>query len=101
MGIAEPGPGDAEWNALPVPGSDDRIVLFAYPEGGRGDSRNLARVTSADEVFWRADVPDPGSNDTYVEVRWRDGRLTANSWSCYFVELDPYTGVLLSSTFTK
>jgi hypothetical protein len=99
VGVSEL-PGAPEWHALSVPGSDDRIVLFEYPEGD-GDSRNLVRMTSEGHVVWRAELPDPGSNDAYVEVRWRDGRLTANSWSCFLVELDPDTGQLLSATFTK
>jgi hypothetical protein len=76
-------------------------VLFVYPEGGDADCRNLVRLTPQNRIVWRAEVPDPGSNDTYVAVRWSGRSLAANSWSAYLVKLDPDTGRLLSATFTK
>ena len=89
------------WKTIAVPGSDDRIVLFRYTEGSDTEA-NLARVGADGTERWRA-VPSCSNGDACVAARWeRDtGRLSANSFSCYYVVLDPETGQALSRRFTK
>ena len=36
-----------------------------------------------------------------VVVKVADGAVCANTWSCYFVELDANTGRVVTATFTK
>jgi hypothetical protein len=49
---------------------------------------------------WQAELPT-SENDAYMEAEWRDGKLTAFSWSCFAVELDVTTGRIHSRLFTK
>jgi hypothetical protein len=82
----------------------DAIVLLEPPliEDSRQPFPNLLRVGPDGQVVWRAELPEPGDwTDEYVEFGHRDGKLTANSWSCFHVVLDPETGRILSKKFTK
>lgn len=88
-------------DVLPVPGSEDAIVLVPYEAGPMDRAfQNLLRCRPDGSVVWRAELPDRGA-DTYVSVDWRHGALVANSWSCFLTELDPETGKIRSATFTK
>jgi hypothetical protein len=84
---------------LPVNGSSDQIMLQEQTSGPKLQ-QNLARVASDSSIVWRAELPDHVL-DFFVAVRWVDGRLLANSWSCWLVEFDQATGRVLNSVFTK
>jgi hypothetical protein len=93
---------------LPVPVSDDVVLLLDDSRDDLDDQskrRNLLRVDSKGSVVWQADLPDvrgyTDGADAYVAVAWRKGKLTAYTWSCFFVELNPKSGQILKATFTK
>jgi hypothetical protein len=91
--------------ALPVPGTDDCFVLLDpehRPEGVLPwhPFLNILRVTSSGEVKWRAElVPGETTWKCWLGVDWT-GPLRAWSGS-YECELDPNTGRIVRSTFTK
>jgi hypothetical protein len=90
---------------LPVPDSTDRIVLDD-PVGGAKDRpfKNLARRSATGKVVWRAPLPVAGVSgqaDRYVRVEWQGPVLAANLWSGHRVLLEPETGEILTTTFTK
>ena len=85
---------------LPVPDSDDCLVLLLYDRGPATAFRNLLRCRPDGVVVWRAELPDRGA-DAYVGVRWMGEHLVAGSWSGFEVRLDPGTGRILEQTFTK
>ena|SRR5437763_898671 len=90
---------------LPVPDSTDRIVLVD-PASGPKDRpfKNLARRTATGKVVWRAALPIAGASgqsDRFVRVEWQGPALAANLWSGHRVLLDPETGEILTTTFTK
>jgi hypothetical protein len=90
---------------LLVPGSDDRIVLV-NPDLGPTERpfANLVRRDVRDALLWTADLPAPiGSApyDCYVDITWDDGVLAANTWSGQYTTIDPATGKVLCTEFTK
>lgn len=85
---------------LPVPGSDEGIVLLEYWAQPQHGFRNLMRCRPDGSVVWRAELPDE-RDDAYVEVRWTAEGLQAGSWSGYQVLFDPDNGRIISLTFTK
>ena len=87
------------WRVLPIPGSDDGLVLLRYDRGPR-TFPNLLRLRPDGSVVWRAELPEQ-VGDTYVGMEWSNGSLTAGSWSGFEVVLDPDTGRLLAQKFTK
>jgi hypothetical protein len=82
------------------PDGEDIVLLFEPAPPGYKTVGNLARVTSAGEVVWWAELTDTGG-DTYVAVETGEGKIVANSWDCYRCEIDLQTGRILSKTFTK
>lgn len=90
--------------AIALTETDDVIVRVDPPEidDSLEPYSNLFRVDPAGQVVWRAELPLPEDwTDGYVEFEIAAGELTANSWSCYAVTLDPGTGSILSKRFTK
>ncbi len=85
---------------VPLPNSDDAIVLLDYMAGPKNFA-NLFRITPDGRVVWRAAPPESSTSDAYVEVRWRGDTFLANSWSGYLVQIDLETGKPSSSEFVK
>jgi hypothetical protein len=81
------------------------VTLFDWQDAPVEKFQNLVRISPSGEIVWRAELPhDPDLTDgfdAYVYVAWHEGRLTANSFSCFRVELDPATGLIVSAEFTK
>jgi hypothetical protein len=88
-------------SVLPVADASGCIVLLDYSRGPPGAFPNLIRCRPDGSVEWRAALPTTAGSDAYVRVSWDEGRLLANSWSGYQVVVDPDTGRITSSTFTK
>jgi hypothetical protein len=97
--------------AIPLPGSDDAVVLLEYWTEP-GTLANLVRLNASGDIIWRAELPTIadvgggqaewlGGDDAWVAVALRGSALTANSWSCFFCVLDALTGAIVSATFTK
>jgi hypothetical protein len=96
--------GEGVRHVLSLAESDDAVVLLEAPpiDDSLQPFFNLVRVRPNGEIVWRAEHPIPEDwTDGYVAVEQNDGVLSANSWSCYYVVLDPDTGRILSSVFTK
>jgi hypothetical protein len=90
---------------VPIPDGRDAIVLLRYSaDGAPTHFANLVRVRPNGEIQWRAAPPnrEPGVQDAWVACEWpMNGALTANSWSCFYCTIDPETGAIISSVFTK
>jgi hypothetical protein len=85
---------------VPLPDSDDAIVLLDYMAGPKNFA-NLFRITSTGRIVWRAAPPESSTSDAYVEVRRRGDAFFANSWSGFLVQIDIKTGMPTSSEFVK
>lgn len=91
---------------LDVEGSADSIVLLD-PERRPAQVLawhpfpNVLRVTRDGKVVWRsALMPDETTAKCWLRVEWVDGVLRTWTYS-YDCELDPDTGLIVRSTFTK
>jgi len=91
-----------------LPGSDDAVVLLDVesgprnPLGGLKKWPNLVRVRADGTVVWRASAgQNSGEGDWWVAVDVKGDILQANTWSCHQCHLDPESGSVLSSVFTK
>ena len=85
---------------LPLPGSDDAVVLLDHMAGPKNFA-NLIRLAPDGRVLWRLAPPEGSTNDAYVDLRWRGDQLLANSWSGYLVRIDAASGQMTSSEFVK
>jgi hypothetical protein len=79
----------------------DRCVVLGEKDRTKKNDHNLLCVDPQGAVVWCAETPDPSGPDSYVAARIEDGRVIANSWSCYIVVLDVRTGAILQAKFTK
>ena len=50
--------------------------------------------------MWQATPPPAEILKSWTSAKWDEGILVARGWSCV-CELDPQTGAVISSTFTK
>ena len=95
-------------SAVALPGTDDAVVLLSAQSGPRNPLGklkgwpNLVRIRPDGTVVWRvAPGQRPSDRDWWVSVDIEDDTLYANSWSCYRCRLDPESGSVMSSVFTK
>src|SRR5207244_1323911 len=91
---------------LRIPHSADTIELLDPDRGPKNEPfQNLARLHPDGSEVWRAQLPQlepPNRFDSYVAAQWdQEGRLVANTWSGFRAILDPETGVVLDTIFTK
>src|SRR5258708_32696146 len=80
---------------LRVPRSDDRIVLL-NPDLGplHRPFSNLLRLSGQGHLLWQAELPvsaPTDRHDGYVEIRWEGATIAANTWSGWYVLIDPGT----------
>jgi outer membrane protein assembly factor BamB len=87
------------YTSVDLPDGAGRVVVFDW-ETGPGSDENLVCVESNGRVRWRAKLPTSDS-DCFVAVRMDGDLVRANSMSCYAVWLDPATGKILRTQFTK
>jgi hypothetical protein len=73
-----------------------KAVLLLDQESGQGD---LVCVDSNAKVLWRA--THPGDQDWWTSVQVVSGRVLANTWFGFRLELDSENGECLSRTFVK
>lgn len=88
-----------------LPNTEDVVVLLDPERRPDGVLRwhqfhNVLRITSSDAVCWRAElVPEETTVKCWYGIRFDDAlRAWTWSWDC---ELDPDTGRIVHSTFTK
>jgi len=105
-GRAMPGDEGVVMRELPVPGSEDVIVLLDpkhRPEGVESwhPFANIMRIGRSGEVLWRcALLPQETAWKCYLGVEWQGDELIAQAPS-YRVTLDPTSGTIIGSVFTK
>lgn len=91
---------------LQVPGSEDIIVLLDPDDRPTGVEAwhpfpNIMRLGHGGEVQWRcALLPQETAWKCYLAVEWQGKQLIARAPS-YRVTLDPMTGAIIDSEFTK
>ena len=77
------------------------IVLYDWMAEEVKGGRNLVRVDADGNVLWKAAPPTNGMQDCFTRMLWDGRSLTANTWSCYRVSVDPQTGNVTVLEFTK
>lgn len=65
------------------------------------DGRNLLRVDPNGNILWKASPPTTGMQDCFTCIQWDGQTLTANTWSCYRVDVDLRNGDVTVLEFTK
>ena len=84
----------------PIPDSEDCLVLLDRDVQPRPQHfENALRVGPDGTTRWRGELPQ--APDVYVEIDWAAEGPVAWSWSGFMVRLDPETGRIRSSVFTK
>lgn len=86
---------------IPLPGQDGCIVLCDPDSKLGGHFENVLRIAGDGSVLWRAPLPSSASDDCYTALRYDSDALVAYSWSGHRVCIDPKSGRILGSTFTK
>jgi hypothetical protein len=76
-----------------------RLVLTDNYSSPVGVS-NLACFGPDGVKLWSAELRDPNAGH-YVAMKTEGGRLFANSFDAYYVELDAATGRIIAEQFTK
>jgi hypothetical protein len=90
---------------LPVRASEDVIVLLDPDLRPSGVEKwhpfpNILRVRSSGDVVWRSELLPGDTWKCYLAMEWDDEELLARTAS-YSVHLDPASGKVTDSTFTK
>jgi len=85
----------------PLPVGDRALVLLDYMSGPSGPFENLICVTCGGDVSWRAQLPSTSGTEAYVSFEIQGDELIAHAWTGHRVVLDPATGFLRESKFTK
>jgi hypothetical protein len=75
------------------------ILLYDWMAEEVKDGRNLMRVDAEGQILWKALPPD--IKDCFTRIEWDGQALTANTWSCYRVAIDPENGEVTVLEFTK
>ena len=96
----QPEPHKVVW-AEAVPGGEEGWILYDHyhPEKNYGGFENLAKIRSSGLIVLRAQLP--ATSDAYIHAELTNGKLLANSFGGFRVELNPSTGRIVSSVFTK
>ena len=75
--------------------SIDRTL--APPKEGR---KNLLAVDKDDNILWIAELPTK-INDSYVEMKYLDGVIKAESSNSFISEIDPDNGKIIKKYMAK
>lgn len=110
--VSESATGKVLWHGLPdgipgvevvaIPGTSDAVVRLDHMAKG-GAFRNLVRISSSGRVLWRAELPTLEPADAYVAVDYDSeySRLTAVSWTGYWVVVNVDSGGIVEQEFVK
>jgi hypothetical protein len=80
---------------------DRVLVIFDYMEFPNGrPAQNLVAYDLHQQELWRAESPEGGGADAYVNFI-SESPLTAWNFACYACTIDPETGRLIEKQFTK
>jgi hypothetical protein len=99
------GIGTVVLQALPVPASDDGIVVLDWSYRPSEvlpwhPYENLARVTSAGDLVWRCAPPASETLGCWTKAGFVDDRLVVQGWQSE-CDVDAATGAVLACRFTK
>lgn len=80
------------------------VTLYDWMAEDVRDGRNLVASNRDGVEVWRAKpvlFNDPRQQDCFTSMRWDGVTLTASTWSCYDVSVDPDNGDVAIIAFTK
>jgi hypothetical protein len=83
-----------------LPNGQGAVLLYDWMSADFRDGRNLVRVGPDGTEVWRA-KPIFNLEDCFTTIKWDGAKLTANTMSCYLVEIDQRDGTVTALTFTK
>lgn len=84
--------------------NDATVTLYDWMADDVKDGRNLIATDRNGAELWRAQpvfFNDPRQEDCFTAIRWDGASLTAFTWSCYKVSVDPDSGEVTVLEFTK
>jgi hypothetical protein len=84
---------------LPVPGTQDVILLIEADRNVLGDQQTLFRCRGDGSMAWAAELPSGGG--AYVSAALTESEVKANTWDAHFVVLDLEHGRIQSVEFVK
>jgi hypothetical protein len=98
--------GARSWT-VPYPVADARqigdrvVVVYDYLSGPKHAAfHNAEAFDDAGRKLWTAELPGPGAANAYVEFMSEDPLILWN-FACLRCTIDPTTGKLLNTVFTK
>lgn len=80
--------------------SNHNIILYEWRGQSEKRIKNL-KFYSNEKLVWEAELGTSTYSDCYTEFQIQNGKLFANTFSCYLNEIDLITGKVISSEFTK
>jgi hypothetical protein len=88
-----------------LPRTPDGVVLLDWMDRPPGIEaghpyQNVLRIRADGSIVWRAELPSGETVKSFTATSWDEGKLIAQAWSHRCV-LDPETGHILETTFTK
>lgn len=87
---------------MPLLDQSGCIVLLDQNDFSQSEYRhlsNLINISPKGAIKWAAQLPE--TRDVYVNFRFEEKSLFANSWSGFRVQIDLETGRILDRKFTK
>ena len=93
---------DRHYRVLDTIELNDRIIILfdSFEMSKSSQAQNLKCFKLDGTLVWIAEHPTNQTADTYININY-DGKLKANSFGGYLVDLDLETGKILDSIFTK
>lgn len=93
----------AIFDQVELPDGLGTVTLYDWMAEEVRDGRNLIRADKEGRELWRAEPPfyRAGQEDCFTKVAWDGATLTAFSWSCYRVSINPISGAVTILAFTK
>lgn len=84
--------------------NDATVTLYDWMAEDVRDGRNLIATDRNGAELWRAKPVNFGDldiQDCFTAIRWDGVDLTAHTWSCYRVSVNPDSGEITVLEFTK
>lgn len=86
---------------LALPGTSLAVVLVDATRAPPNDRANLLALDTAGVVRWRAELPTDSAEDFFTSIEVLAGTISAFTWSCHQILIDPETGATLRDEYTK
>jgi len=94
-------------SVLPIPSSDDCLVLLNWREAQKKSTRNLLRFSPDGIIKWKVNTPTKTLkgldriNDVYTSIKVENKAIEANSFWSFLDYIDIDTGEILDTIFLK